>query len=69
MKWFILLTIIGYQGDSYQIWNGKSDPTLGKCLERATSDDFRSAVIEMYKDKGIQMVQFHCVIKEGETGA
>ena len=66
MKWLILLTIVGYEGNTLNLETGERFDNLGECLERATSDDFRQAVIEIYKDKGIQMVHFNCTTEDSD---
>ena len=67
MKWFILLTIIGYQGNTVNMETAERFNDLGACLQRATSDDFRQSVIEMYKNKGIKLVLFHCMPDEKDS--
>lgn len=69
MKWLILLVIIGYNGNEATMTTGKRFDNLGECLQEATSEDFRQAVIDMYKDKGIQKVLFYCKPEEQQTGA
>ena len=60
MKWLILLVIIGYHGQETRMETAQRFDDLGACLQEATSEDFRQAVIEMYKDKGIKQVLFFC---------
>ena len=66
MKWLILLTIVGYGGNTVNLETAERFKDLGECLQRATSEDFRQAVIEMYKDKGIQMVYFNCTTEDSD---